>query len=409
MTFTAPQQVALASPVRPALSSRTVIATLLGTTLLLKSSGFAFDYLGYYVGAAHGTTAAGAALTVFGVGWCLGQAVCGAMTDRVGQRNTLPVWLVASAAACVALAVVSALPAIVAIAFFLGCTMEVQRPAVSAEINERVTSESGRTRVQSWMYWMANVGVSLSGGVGGYLAHEHGYRILFVANGVACVAAAVIARRVLSPRPARVPSAAASLAYRQVLSDPALRWIAVAAVGAMISAYGLVSVLPLVMSADGLPPTALGTAMIANTVAVLVLSPPLTRVLVGRNESIRYPLAPILAVGCLILGASMGLAALQHTSVGYAVAAVLMVPGEICYSVALGAFLATAAPAGAIGRYQAVLSSASALASLTPLGIALALNAGGRLLVAALLMGTALLAAWACVPLAMALPSRPRP
>ncbi|MEU1596640.1 MFS transporter [Streptomyces sp. NPDC005708] len=408
MTVTTPP-VALPRHARPAPSSRTVIATLLGTTLVLKGAGFAFDYLGYYVGTAHGTTAAGICLTVFGIGWCLGQAVCGAMTDRMGQRTVLPLWLVASAAACVALSVVSALPAIVAIAFLLGCTMEVQRPAVSAEINERITSEAGRTRVQSWMYWMANVGVALSGAVGGYLAHEHGYRILFLLNGVACVAAAVIARRVLSPRPARVPSGAASVAYRQVLSDPALRWIAVAAVGAMISAYGLVSVLPLVMSADGLPPTALGTAMIANTVAVLVLSPPLTRLLVGRNESIRYPLAPVLAAGSLILGASMGLAALQHTVLGYAVAAVLMVPGEVCFSVALGGFLATAAPAGAIGRYQAVLSGASALASLTPLGIALALNAGGRLLVAALLMGTALLAAWACVPLARALPSRPRP
>lgn len=113
----------------------------------------------------------------------------------------------------------------------------------------------------------------------------------------------------------------------------------------MISAYGLVSVLPLVMNADSLPPTAYGTAMICNTVAVLVLSPPLTRLLVGRNDHLRYPLAPILAAGSLILGAAMGLAALQHTTPGYAIAAVLMVPGEILVSVALGSFLATAAPA----------------------------------------------------------------
>ncbi|MFF7976879.1 MFS transporter [Streptomyces sp. NPDC007905] len=209
------------------------------------------------------------------------------MTDRVGQRTTLSLWLVASATACIALAVVRTLPAVMVLAFCLGCTMEVQRPAVSAEINERVTSEAGRTRAQSWMYWVTNVGVSVSGGVGGYLAHSHGYRILFVLNGLACVAAAVIARRVLSSRPAQAPCAAAPLTYRQVLSDPALRWIAVAAGGAMISAYGLVSVLPLVMSADGLPPTAYGTAMIANTVAVLILSPPLTRLLVGRDERLR--------------------------------------------------------------------------------------------------------------------------
>lgn len=117
----------------------------------------------------------------------------------------------------------------------------------------------------------------------------------------------------------------------------------------------------------------------------------------------RYPIAPIMATGTLILGAAMGFAALQHSSIGYSTAAVLMVPGEICYSVAAGAYVATAAPPGAAGRYQAVLSGAAALASLTPLGIAIALHAGGRLLVAGLLVISAVVAACACIPLAHAL------
>lgn len=193
---------------RPARSSRTVIATLLGATLVLKAFGFAFDFLGYYAGARYGTTAAGACLTVFGIGWLVGQAVCGAMTDRMGQRTTLTMWLAASAAACVGLASAGSLPALVAVAFYLGCTMEVHRPAVSAEINERVTSEAGRTRAQSWLYWVSNIGVSVSGGVGGYLAHGHGYRVLFLLNGVACVVAAVVARRALSPPAPRTRSPA---------------------------------------------------------------------------------------------------------------------------------------------------------------------------------------------------------
>jgi MFS family permease len=296
-----------------------------------------------------------------------------------------------------------ALPALLAIALLLGLTMESQRPVISAEIHKRVTSEGGRTRVQSWMYWVTNVGVSVSGGLGGYLAHSHGYRMLFVLNGAACLVVAAIARRVLSPRRPVHTSGSRQLAYRQVLADPRLRWITAAAVGAMICAYGLISVLPLTMSADGLPPTTYGTAMIANAAAVLVLSPPLTRFLVGCDDSVRYPIAPILAAGSLILGAAMGFAALQHNSIGYTVAAVVMVPGEICYSVAVGAFVATTAPQGAAGRYQAVLSGAAALASVTPLGIAFALNAGGRPLVAGLLATSALLAALSCKPLARAL------
>ncbi|MFE3635055.1 hypothetical protein [Streptomyces sp. NPDC059168] len=92
MTISTPQ-VALPRPVRSAPSSRTVIATLLGATLVLKAFGFAFDFLGYYVSAEHGTTAAGVVLTLFGIGWCVGQGVCGAMTDRIGQRTTLSLGL----------------------------------------------------------------------------------------------------------------------------------------------------------------------------------------------------------------------------------------------------------------------------------------------------------------------------
>ncbi|MFD7899029.1 MFS transporter [Streptomyces sp. NPDC059743] len=401
MTVTAAQPAATRS-LSSAPSARTIITALLATTLLIKACGFAYDFLGYYIGDAHGTTAAGAALTVFGIGWCVGQLASGAVTDRLGARTACSIGLLLAAAACAGLAAAGTLRALLLLAFCLGCTMDVSRPALSAEINERVTSEGARTRAQGWMYWVSNVGVSLSGGVGGYLAHEHGYRTLFVANAVACVAAAVFARRVLSGRPA-ARDGREERSYRKMLADAPLRWMVIASIATMVCAYGLVSVLPLVMNADGLPPSAYGTAMIANTVAVLVISPPLTRVLVGRDDRVRFAVAPVLAAGSLILGAAMGLAALQHTTLGYAAAAVATVPGEVCYCVAIGAYLATAAPPGAIGRYQAALSGAAAIASLTPLGIAVALNTGGRPLVAGLLAASAALAALACVPLSRSL------
>ncbi|WP_329190760.1 hypothetical protein [Actinacidiphila glaucinigra] len=78
-------------------------------------------------------------------------------------------------------------------------------------------------------------------------------------------------------------------------------------------------------------------------------------------------------------------------------------PGEVSYSLAVGAYLSPAAPDGAVGRYQAVISSSSAVASLSPLGIAVARNAGGRPLVAALLGDLALLGVRACFSLSRAL------
>ncbi|MFE1190080.1 MFS transporter [[Kitasatospora] papulosa] len=393
----------------PARTARSVVWILLASSLAVKATGFAWDFLSYYVatGTGHGTAAAGAALTVFGVGWCLGQAGSGWLTDRLGQRTALTLLMLLSAAACFALALARSLPALLTVSLFLGMTMEAHRPAVSSAINAAIDSDAGRTRAQAMLYWSANVGIAVCGGVGGYIAHHHGYRGLFLVNGLVCIGFAFVARRTLA---AHSPAAEhETRTYRQVLADPALRWIGLAAVFAMVCAWGLVSVLPLLMTADGLPPTAYGTAMISNTVSVLVLTPPMMRVLVGRGEQLKYPIAPILAAGSAVLGLGITVAALQHTTIGYSIAAVILVPGEICYSVAIGAFISTAAPAGATGRYQAVLSAAGAIASLPPLGIALALDAGGRVLVAVILAACALIAVLACRPLARALRSTHRP
>ncbi|MFG2210558.1 MFS transporter [Streptomyces sp. NPDC048638] len=389
--------------VPPARTARSVVWILIISSLAVKAGGFAWDFLGYYVadgtnGTGHGTTAAGAALTAFGVGWCAGQASAGALTDRFGQRTALVALMILSALACLALAVATSLPALLAVAVLLGLTMEAHRPAVSAAINEAIPTEAGRTRAQGWLYFSANCGIAICGGAGGYLAHHHGYRLLFAINALACVAFALIARRVLAPRNAAAD--AVRVRYRQVLTDPTLRWITVVAVCSMICAWGLVSVLPLLMTSDSLPASSYGLVMVANTVAVLALTPPLMRLLVGRGDSIRFPFVPVLATGSAILGLGITVAAFQHTVAGYAIAAVVLVPGEVCYSVAVGAYISTAAPAGATGRYQAVISGATALASLPPLGIALALDAGGRPLVAGVLAASAALAVTACVPLA---------
>jgi MFS family permease len=388
-------------------TARSAVWTLLASSLLIKAAGFAWDFLGYYVadGLGYGTTAAGAALTAFGLGWCAGLASAGALTDRLGPRAGLSTVMALSSLACFALAVAESFPALLLVSFALGMTMEIHRPAVSAQINSSIDSEAGRTRAQSWLYWASNVGIAICAAAGGYLAHHYSYKGLFIVNGLACLGFAAVAYRVLTPRTVTDSAETPAISYRQVLADPSLRWITITAVCGLTCAWGLVSVLPLLMTDDGLPPTSYGLAMLANTITVLALTPPLTRLLVGSGDTPRYPLVPILACGCAILGLGISLAALQHTTLGYAAGAAILVPGEIAFSIALGAYISTHAPRNATGRYQAVLSGATAVASLPPLGVAVALNTGGRPLVAALLVGSALIAIAACHPLARSLQS----
>ncbi|MDX2815764.1 MFS transporter [Streptomyces sp. PA03-5A] len=387
----------------PTRTGRSVVWALIAASLVVKAGGFAWDFLGYYVSVTHGTTAAGASMTLFGVGWCLGQAVSGQLTDRAGQRTALALMMTFAAISCVALTLVALLPALLIVSVCLGLTMETYRPAVSASINEHIASGGARARAQTALYWTINVGIAICGGLGGYLAHHYGYKPLFLANGAVCLAFALLALRLLAAPHPTPDEPQTDVTFRQVLADRGLRWIALVSTAAMVCAWGMVSVLPLLMAADGLPPTAYGTAMIANTVAVLVLTPPMTRLLIGRGDPLRFSPVVVLAAGTAILGAGIGLAAYQHTTLGYSIACAALVPGEVAYSIAIGAYLSTAAPEGAVGRYQAVISASSAVASLPPLGIAIALHAGGRPLVAALLGGCALLGVAACLPLSRAL------
>ncbi|MFF3950563.1 MFS transporter [Streptomyces sp. NPDC001902] len=387
----------------PARAGRSVVWALIAASLLVKAGGFAWDFLGYYVSVTHGTTAAGAAMTLFGVGWCFGQAISGQLTDRAGQRTALVIMMTFAAISCVALTLVASLPALLIVSVCLGLTMETYRPAVSASINEHIASGGARARAQTALYWTINVGIAICGGLGGYLAHHYGYKPLFIANSAVCLAFALLALRLLAARRAAPDDPGTDVTFRQVLADPSLRWIALVSTAAMVCARGMVSVLPLLMTADGLPPTAYGAAMIANTVAVLALTPPMTRLLIGRGDLLRFSPVAVLAAGTAVLGAGIGLAAYQHTTLGYSIACAALVPGEVAYSIAVGAYLSTAAPDGAVGRYQAVISASSAVASLPPLGIAIALNVGGRPLVAALLGGCALLGVAACLPLSRAL------
>ncbi|MGI5254099.1 MFS transporter [Actinacidiphila glaucinigra] len=333
----------------------------------------------------------------------MGQGVSGQLTDRAGQRTALVLMMTFAAISCVALTLVASLPALLIVSVCLGLTMETYRPAVSASINSHIASSGARARAQTALYWTINVGIAICGGLGGYAAHHYGYKPLFLANAAVCAAFALLALRLLAAQQTAPGEPRAKVTFRQVLADRGLRRIAVVSVAAMVCAWGMVSVLPLLMTADGLPPTAYGTAMIANTVAVLALTPPMTRLLIGRGETLRFSPVVVLAAGTAILGAGIGLAAFQHTTLGYSSACAALVPGEVCYSIAVGAYLSTAAPEGAVGRYQAVISASSAVASLPPLGIAIALHAGGRPLVAALLGGCALLGVAACLPLSRAL------
>ncbi|SNT34002.1 MFS transporter [Actinacidiphila glaucinigra] len=335
--------------------------------------------------------------------------MAGHLTDRAGQRTALVVMMTFAALSCVAPTWAASLPALLIVSVCLGLTMETYRPAVSAAINTHIASAGGRARAQTALYWSINVGIAVCGGLGGYAAHHYGYRPLFVANAVVCAAFALLAWRLLAARKLTTAGDDAGVTYRQVLADPTLRWIAVVSVAAMVCAWGLVSVLPLLMTSDGLPPTAYGTAMIANTVAVLVLTPPMTRLLIGRGEDLRFSPVAVLAVGTAVLGAGYRLRCLpaHHPRILDRLRGPSAWRGLLQHR---RRRLSVHRDTGRRGRPVPGRDLRLLRRGVRPpLGIAIALNTGGRPLVAALLAGCALLGVAACLPLSRALRNAPRP
>lgn len=67
-----------------------VIWLLLGGNLVVRAAGFAYPFLAYHVtGRGHAVGAVGVVLATFGVGWLVGQLVCGWLIDHIGRRSTL--------------------------------------------------------------------------------------------------------------------------------------------------------------------------------------------------------------------------------------------------------------------------------------------------------------------------------
>ena len=147
-------------------------------------------------------TQAGAIVTCFGVGSFGSQPLGGWLADRYGRRVTMVGGLLATAASMGALGVARPLWLIAASALVVGVAVDVYRPASQAAVADLI-DPADRPRAFAIIYWAVNLGVSVSGVLGGVLA-AHGWWILFVLDAATSVVFAVlIARGVPETRPER--------------------------------------------------------------------------------------------------------------------------------------------------------------------------------------------------------------
>jgi MFS family permease len=380
-----------------------VIWLLLGGNFVVRAAGFAYPFMAYHVaGQGHGAEAVGLVLAAFGVGWVVGQLVCGWSVDRIGGRSTLAVAMLSAAVMLAVMASVHSVVALAVGAVLAGLVYDAPRPVLGAAIGDLLPDPERRAKVDAWRFgWVANLGAAVTGGAGGLLADRIGIPWLYLIDAAACAAFAVVAVCCL-PSDRGTRSAAAKTSYRQAFSDRRLVVLLVSSVATLTAFMALFAAMPMLMSARGLSAGAYGMTQLANAVAVVALTPLITFWL-SKRVAVR-PRLDILAAAAVWTTACMAAAAFAHTTIHFSLAAATCAPGEIAWFVVVAGIVHRIAPADQRGRYHGIWGSAlAASAVFAPILGAVSLDRGGPMLVAAATFTVGLIGAALCWPLARTL------
>lgn len=386
-----------------------VLWPLLGGQFLVRALGFAYPFLSYHVAAGgHGTGAVGAVLAAFGVGWVAGQLVCGWLVDRIGGRATLVATMGSAAVVLALLAGAHSVPALLGGAILAGLVYDAPRPVLGAAISELIPDPERRAKVDAFRYgWVVNAGAAVTGGIGGLLAGRIGIPVLYLIDGAACLAFAMVALCCM-PRNTVHPTSSVPTSYRQALSDRRLVVLLMSSVATLTAFMGLFAAMPMLMSAHGLDAGAYGLAQLANAAAVVALTPLITPWLSRRVAD--GPRLDILAAAAVWTSVSMAAAAFADTTASFSLAAAACAPGEIAWFVVAVGIVHRIAPSTQRGCYHGIWGMALAFAAVTsPILTSYSMGQGGQQLVAATTLAAGLIGAVLCVPLTHVLADSPEP
>ena len=142
---------------------------------------------------------AGIVMSCFGVGSILGTMAGGRLSDRYGYYGVMFWSLLLTGFMFILLMWMHSFAAICITIFVLSVIGEAFRPANTSSVAAYSVPET-RTRSISLLRLAVNLGFSIGPAIGGLLAHTMGYNLLFLADGLTCIAAALLFRIMLKPQ-----------------------------------------------------------------------------------------------------------------------------------------------------------------------------------------------------------------
>jgi MFS family permease len=338
-------------------------------TLINRIGTMVEPFMAFYLTGVRGLSvlATGAVMAIFGVGSILSQVIGGVAADRIGRRATITAGMLGNAVSMIALGYVRPVPAIIGVAFALGLTIDMYRPASQAVVADLIPA-ADRPRAYGLLFWAVNLGFAVAMVTGGALARA-GFVWLFWTDAATCAAFGVLAWRTLPPAsPHRPPGDGGRDGFVAVLRDRVMIVFVLITLGYMFVYLQAFTTMPLAMHLRGLPPAAYGFAIAVNGIAIVIVQPLIAGWLADRDHSI------VLATGMTIVGAGFGLTSLASAAPSYAAAVLVWTLGEIACTAVAAAIVADLAPAHLRGRYAGLYGCAWSV------GVVLAPLAGTRLL-----------------------------
>ncbi|MFE5208677.1 MFS transporter [Streptomyces sp. NPDC056600] len=381
------------------------VRTLFAGTIINRIGCMVTPFLVFFL-ASRGITGAETSLILgaLGAGGLLGPAVGGLLADRIGRRPTMLIGLVGTAAAQGALFLAPGVALMATAALLVSATNAMVSPAVYALMADSVEGPH-RRQAYALFGWGINIGTSIAGVLGGFLA-AHGYWLLFAVDAASMLAyALVVATRLRETRPAKGkghgadatgvvaaeatatggPEAAAAagaagaaatgagagvkgaggagVGYGIVVRDR-LMLLVLPVLGVQSFVYALTeAALPLAISGSGLSPTVYGTLGAVNAALVVLLQPLVT------TRLAHLPQLSVHAAGSVLVAVGVAMTGLADGVAGYVVSVVVWSLGEVVVAGISATVISHLAPPHARGRYQGALNWTWGVARFTALTV----------------------------------------
>ncbi|MFF7608917.1 MFS transporter [Streptomyces parvulus] len=355
-----------------------------GNALSAFGLGFTVPYLYVYVAQVRGlgSMTAGLVLAVFAVAALIVLPFAGRAIVRRGPLPVLLAALVTAALGALSLGLSASAAAVLLSAAALGAGQAVMQPALATMIVDCSTSET-RSRAFAMQFFLQNLGLGVGGLIGGHLVDTtsaSSFTVLFAIEAamfLVLVAVMATVRVPRAPRVEAVPGQASGNGWKQLLGNRAMVQLCVLGFVLFFACYGQFEsgLSAYGVEAAGITTSALGTALAANTLMIVVAQFAVLKFVERRKRS-----RVIAAVGLIwaVAWAVAGYAGLGHGSQTMATAAfistyALFGLGEAMLSPTLAPLVADLAPTGLAGQYN------SAFALVKQLALAIGPAVGGPL------------------------------